>query len=324
MKHAADASADQWRLREPDEQDDDPNLVKGLSYRQVQVHADEMHPRDRRESRRRHKPGDASVKMAGDYRLLRRWDWCEADIGYIPFWCDPLHAKEEWVTPCAREIGLGPTLFLMTLKAFMWLFLFFSVIHLPLFMLYASGDQSGSTGESAAADEPVDESQQSFNPTSVFGWLSLGNLGVSGYTCANFNVGKHQKTLRFSCPYGTMRQLTSYGVQGSDGASCTVGESGLFYIGERPPDRQYDKVYDLQYDCTMENGMTTEGYSNLTATFDSVCYESPDCDLEVMYSWFGWDCRNRINYYAAASEYDDYAVDMGWEYHLWDPRIREP
>ena len=120
-----------------------------------------------------------------------------------------------------------------------------------------------------------------------------------------------------------MRFLTSYGVQGSDGASCTV-ESGLFFLGERPPDRQYDKIYDLQYDCTMESGMTPDGVSNLTARFETACYGRPDCSLEVMYSWFNWDCRNRINYYAAASEYDDYAVDMGWTYHLWDPRIREP
>ena len=144
MKHAADHNLHAWRLQEPDEEDDDPNVVKPLSYRLVQVHADEIHPRDRRERGCR---CDPNAKWAGDYMLKRRWDWCAAEISYIPFWCDPLHAKEEWVTPVAREIGLGPTLFLMTLKAFMWLFLFFTVINIPLFMLYGSGDQSGSAGE---------------------------------------------------------------------------------------------------------------------------------------------------------------------------------
>ncbi len=41
----------------------------------------------------------------------------------------------------------------------------------------------------------------------------MGNLGVSDYTCANINMGKNEKILRFNCPYGTMRQLTAYGLQ---------------------------------------------------------------------------------------------------------------
>jgi len=42
--------------------------------------------------------------------------------------------------------------------------------------------------------------------------MSMGNLGVSDYTCANINMGKNEKILRFNCPYGTMRQLTAYGL----------------------------------------------------------------------------------------------------------------
>jgi hypothetical protein len=47
--------------------------------------------------------------------------------------------KSEWVTPCAREIGLGPTLFIMTHKALAWLFTFFFIINIPLMFFYAKG-----------------------------------------------------------------------------------------------------------------------------------------------------------------------------------------
>ena len=127
----------------------------------------------------------------------------------------------------------------------------------------------------------------------------------------------------FSCPYGAMKELTTYGLQKQHNSTCKT-ESGLFYLGERPQERYHDKIYDLQYDCAKETGLTVEGLSNLTARFESACYGQPYCELEIMYSWFNWDCRNRINYYAAASSYPDYAQAMGWTYHLPDPRIREP
>lgn len=47
--------------------------------------------------------------------------------------------KAKWVTPAAREIGIGPTLFLMTNKAFAYLFLFFIVLNSPLFYYYSTG-----------------------------------------------------------------------------------------------------------------------------------------------------------------------------------------
>lgn len=56
--------------------------------------------------------------------------------------------KTEWVTPCAKEIGLGPTLFLMTMRAFFFLFAFFAIINIPLFLFYlrGAGPQGASTG----------------------------------------------------------------------------------------------------------------------------------------------------------------------------------
>lgn len=36
------------------------------------------------------------------------------------------------------------------------------------------------------------------------------------------------------------------------------------------------------------------------------------------------DCRNRVEYYSAGSEYSDYAKAMGWHYYQQDDRRREP
>jgi hypothetical protein len=62
-------------------------------------------------------------------------DWYNTSISYIPC-CKKTILKSKWVTPTAKEIGLGPTLFLMTMKAFFWMFVLFSIINIPLILLY--------------------------------------------------------------------------------------------------------------------------------------------------------------------------------------------
>ena len=41
-----------------------------------------------------------------------------------------------------KDIGLGASLFLLTLKAFAWFFFILSIINLPLFLLYTSGNEA--------------------------------------------------------------------------------------------------------------------------------------------------------------------------------------
>lgn len=51
------------------------------------------------------------------------------------------------VTECARQIGLGPTLFLMSTKAMAYLFLVLGILNLPVLFFFYSGNatQSDST-----------------------------------------------------------------------------------------------------------------------------------------------------------------------------------
>jgi hypothetical protein len=91
------------------------NGLGNLSYSRVKRHQYTFHPRNRREKKKFAPFG--------------------ADLSYLPISACQIN-KSEWVTPAAREIGLGPTLFIMTQKAFMYLFLVITIINIPLFAFY--------------------------------------------------------------------------------------------------------------------------------------------------------------------------------------------
>ena len=73
-----------------------------------------------------------------DRENKEKFPWLDADIKYFPISKGSIK-KTDWMTPAAREMGLGPTMFLMTQKAFLYLFIFYSVISIPLMILYAKG-----------------------------------------------------------------------------------------------------------------------------------------------------------------------------------------
>jgi hypothetical protein len=148
------------------------------------------------------------------------------------------------VTPEASSIGLGAVLYLYTMKAFAWLFLLLTLLNIPLMIFYVNG-------QGPYAKERVSSGQF----TDVFAQLSIGNLGVTGFACSNFNLAAAHPTLRWNCPYGTMRELFSFGMQKLDNQSCT--KSTGTYIGEGGDSENWD---DIQIDCNLDYGMTAEGY----------------------------------------------------------------
>ena len=183
----------------------------------------------------------------------------------------------------------------MSQKALSYLFLLFLILSTPLFFFYARGNGPAGSGT---------ESKQI---TDYIAMISLGNLGTNEYTCSNINVGKNEKTFRFVCPYGTMREFTEFGLQKHDNQSCTYNAGT--YLGEN------NKWDDLQFDCTYDLGLTDYGKSNLTKEFQEKCYDKRECALRIKYSWFDQDCRNRLEYYAAGSKFDDYANLKNWTFY---------
>lgn len=195
-----------WELIDPEDEDMkqyiDDNYVTYLSWRKVKQHQQRMHPRKK------------NGAMYG---------CCEADISFLPM-CMCCIKGNKWITPAAREIGIGPTLFLMTQKAFAYMFFLFMIINIPLIIFYSAGHGG------------VKDDKKDAQFTDVFGQLSIGNLGVSDYACANLNIAKvgynsfDKKKLQFNCPYGTMRNFTQYGIQKKDNQSCT--DNNGFFLGE--------------------------------------------------------------------------------------------
>jgi len=233
-------------LVEPDEDvlldDASGHVAAALSYKSVKAAQWFAHVWDREKS------------VGGERRPV---DWYTADISYIPCFKKSIR-KSEWVTPVAKEIGLGPTLFLMTMKAFFWMFVLFTFASLPLTLLYF--------GQGYLEEDPTAaEGAKSFTLNDFFGQFSVGNLGVSGHTCANINVGRNEKVLTFACQHGTMREFFEYGLQRIDNQSCRVGADT--YIGEG------NTVDDLQMDCNLDNGMTEYGRKMLCESFQDSCYD---------------------------------------------------
>ena len=97
--------------------DDDLTLIP-VSYAAVKDWARRLHPRN---------------PETGD-----KWSWWDVDIKYVPL-CSGMIKKTEWVTPEAKTVGLGPVLYLYTMKAFAYLFLLFTLLNIPLFIFYVNG-----------------------------------------------------------------------------------------------------------------------------------------------------------------------------------------
>ena len=109
-------------MREPySDDEEDPNVVKNLSYRKVKMNEVITHPRNR------------ALKSNTKY------PWWDVDLKYFPLCCSKVHRSPEWITPCAKEIGIGPTMFLLTNKAFAWLFLFLFLLNIPLMIFFQKG-----------------------------------------------------------------------------------------------------------------------------------------------------------------------------------------
>lgn len=97
--------------------DDDQTLLP-VSYVAVKDWARRLHPRN---------------PETGE-----KWSWWDADLKYVPI-ASGMIKKTEWVTPEAKAVGLGPVLYLYTMKAFAYLFLLLTLLNIPLFVFYVNG-----------------------------------------------------------------------------------------------------------------------------------------------------------------------------------------
>ena len=79
----------------------------------------------------------------------------------------PINSMLGETTEMARQLGVGPSLFLLSTKAFAYFFLFMTVLHIPVFRYYYYGRPDAEQGSSG----------------SIFTDYSLGNVGSSHVVC---------------------------------------------------------------------------------------------------------------------------------------------
>lgn len=82
-------------------------------------------------------------------------------------------------TELAKELGVGPTLFLMSTRAMAILFMVLTVLNIPLFAFYYAGTKNADTGGSGTKADSFDD---------YFALFSLGNTGSSGYSCNGISM----------------------------------------------------------------------------------------------------------------------------------------
>jgi hypothetical protein len=141
-----------------------------------------------------------------DRENQEKFNWRKAELKYLPLSGCQIK-RTEWLTPAANEIGLGAVLFLFTMKALFYLFLIFTIISIPLIVIFVNG--SG----------PSDE-YKGGQFTNIFGKLSLGNIGNSDHACSSINFANYEKEFDLKCPYGQMTELTAFGLQRIDNQTC--------------------------------------------------------------------------------------------------------
>ena len=101
--------------------------------------------------------------------VVKHFGVCES-LGSLPF----LVCQKGEATEMAKQIGIGPTLFLMSARAFAWFFLLLSIVNVPLLLLY------GFSREDTWLDADY---------LNVFSYFSLGNVGSNTFSCRTMDLG---------------------------------------------------------------------------------------------------------------------------------------
>ena len=90
--------------------------------------------------------------------MFENFGLCD-ELGYLTP-CAPC-CKKDKPTLMAQKLGVGPTLFLMSTKAFAWFFFGITIVNIPVIMFFGSGNQAGDMN----------------SLPDIFSILSMGNVG---------------------------------------------------------------------------------------------------------------------------------------------------
>jgi hypothetical protein len=155
-----------------------------------------------------------------------------AKVGKIPIWQNTTTEPSD----LAKELGIGPTMFLLTTRAMAWLFFALTIINIPVFAFYYHGTNTYT--------HKNDNSGTIFED--YFSILSLGNIGQNSLACGDTNFAQIEADENFeafakielSCGFGSkLGKLLEIGLIHDDKATC-----GMLYTDPIRKD-----VFDSKY-----------------------------------------------------------------------------
>ena len=107
-----------------------------------------------------------------------------------------------------KDIGLGASLYLLTLKTYAFFFLFIAVLSTPMLMIYMSGNESDQSRIAGIGY--------------IYGTLNIGNIGESGPTCQMLDMSVNRGSVSLSCNSGTLQSFVGVGLSAQKNQQCTV------------------------------------------------------------------------------------------------------
>ena len=106
--------------------------------------------------------------------------------------------KSEPITEMAKEIGIGPTMFLMSVKQLIKIFLVFTMLNMPIYVYLSKTHDVSRTGG---------------NIFTFFASFTMGALGQGEPTCSEISL-TNSSTIELACghPFATIEEINTIGI----------------------------------------------------------------------------------------------------------------
>ena len=146
-------------------------------------------------------------------------------------------------------MGLGPSLYLLTLKTYLRLFLVLTILSIPSCIILASGNQSSILDLGGGMLE-------------VFASMTLGNIGELGTIgCASTNIAQNIQKVSLTCKAGKLTRLISFGMSKEDGQQICDSDA-IMKSAKKLEEEEIRHFIDFDEDCN-----TYESESTKTSKF---------------------------------------------------------
>jgi hypothetical protein len=190
-------------------------------------------------------------------------------VGNNPWLCC---CRDAHISEMSQEIGVGPTMFLMSAKSLAILFFVLTIINIPCYIFYF-----GSSADSNNIKSPQD----------LFNALSLGNIGQAAHACDVINWAQ-DTTVSLSCNVGTLTSIRYMGVTKSDDQTCTSLLSAQSIDDSLVPDCYAD------FEESGTEIHSASGHAKFEATYKADCLGKTSCKIPMIKTEFKEKCQKII------------------------------